>query len=612
MSGTPPEPVSLDSDLPEARSSHLAGSRLERDAEDAEKRDETRAGAECNADSDCESDTSEVLSVGSEPTPSSVVGVRVCGSVRYDRESASSRGEFRDEENTRTSATPSPSSSTSCNDLYYQRAAGNHVPAPSPPGYSQPPSSPTASSVRSPASSSATASSPGRPEATQEAIVPRYQSSHQHLLPRYSSGREVDISDYPARVQHGLSHEIVYPTVERLHRTPISVPLVTRLSLSPPSAMTVTGLQATTPVLHPAACRDPRDSTTSLMPHHSSQHLHHANAHTTHLHQGSQVQHVPANSVHQHRLSVSKLLQREPGSPASPGGTGREENGRTLAAANGLQNSIGHNNANHHHHHHHHHHHNHHNHHNNNNNNNNNNNLQHQAGLKFSIDNILKADFGRRITDPISLKKSRPKKVASRPIDLTKDFLESSSDTSERNGTETTTTTTTTTTATTNASPTGVSAGNPPPNPTGSTGTDPGKMLWPAWVYCTRYSDRPSSGRSPRTRRVKRTADGRGGGTPEEKRPRTAFSGEQLARLKREFAENRYLTERRRQQLSRDLGLNEAQIKIWFQNKRAKIKKASGQKNPLALQLMAQGLYNHSTVPLTKEEEEQAAELQAK
>lgn len=92
--------------------------------------------------------------------------------------------------------------------------------------------------------------------------------------------------------------------------------------------------------------------------------------------------------------------------------------------------------------------------------------------------------------------------------------------------------------------------------------------------------------------------------SPEEKRPRTAFSAEQLARLKREFAENRYLTERRRQQLSRDLGLNEAQIKIWFQNKRAKIKKASGQKNPLALQLMAQGLYNHSTVPVDEDGEE--------
>lgn len=70
------------------------------------------------------------------------------------------------------------------------------------------------------------------------------------------------------------------------------------------------------------------------------------------------------------------------------------------------------------------------------------------------------------------------------------------------------------------------------------------------------------------------------------------------------------MTEKRRQQLSGELGLNEAQIKIWFQNKRAKIKKSTGQKNPLALQLMAQGLYNHSTVPLSKEEEEMQ-ELQA-
>ncbi|XP_058797378.1 homeobox protein E60-like, partial [Phymastichus coffea] len=125
----------------------------------------------------------------------------------------------------------------------------------------------------------------------------------------------------------------------------------------------------------------------------------------------------------------------------------------------------------------------------------------------------------------------------------------------------------------------------------------------------SRFSDRPISG--PRTRRPKRPAE-RLQLSPEEKRPRTAFSPEQLQRLTNEFTLNKYLTEPRRQSLSRELGLNEAQIKIWFQNKRAKIKKASGQKNPLALQLMAQGLYNHSTVPLTKEEMEQAAELQAK
>ncbi|XP_068456220.1 homeobox protein engrailed-2b-like [Clinocottus analis] len=123
-------------------------------------------------------------------------------------------------------------------------------------------------------------------------------------------------------------------------------------------------------------------------------------------------------------------------------------------------------------------------------------------------------------------------------------------------------------------------------------------MLWPAWVYCTRYSDRPSAG--PRSRKPKKAP------TPikEDKRPRTAFSAEQLHRLKSEFQNNRYLTEQRRQSLALDLDLNESQIKIWFQNKRAKIKKATGNKNSLALHLMAQGLYNHAEAKDTKSDSE--------
>ncbi|XP_061183148.1 homeobox protein engrailed-1-B-like [Saccostrea echinata] len=115
----------------------------------------------------------------------------------------------------------------------------------------------------------------------------------------------------------------------------------------------------------------------------------------------------------------------------------------------------------------------------------------------------------------------------------------------------------------------------------------------PAWVYCTRYSDRPSSG--PRSRKIKKQKEK---SPQDDKRPRTAFSNDQLQRLKVEFEKCQYLTEQRRLELAKTLNLSEGQIKIWFQNKRAKVKKSSGGKNILALHLMAQGLYNHCTVPV--------------
>ena len=50
--------------------------------------------------------------------------------------------------------------------------------------------------------------------------------------------------------------------------------------------------------------------------------------------------------------------------------------------------------------------------------------------------------------------------------------------------------------------------------------------------------------------------------------------------------------------MAQELGLQDNQIKIWFQNKRAKIKKSTGDKGELAKILEAQGLYNHQTIAL--------------
>lgn len=96
------------------------------------------------------------------------------------------------------------------------------------------------------------------------------------------------------------------------------------------------------------------------------------------------------------------------------------------------------------------------------------------------------------------------------------------------------------------------------------------------------------------TSRVKLTSANCASSNSDEKRPRTAFTSDQLEKLKYEFRTNPYLDEKRRKNLSLELDLNESQIKIWFQNKRAKIKK---QKEPNELRnlLVANGLYNHAS-----------------
>uniref|UniRef100_H3AJP5 Notochord homeobox n=2 Tax=Latimeria chalumnae TaxID=7897 RepID=H3AJP5_LATCH len=88
------------------------------------------------------------------------------------------------------------------------------------------------------------------------------------------------------------------------------------------------------------------------------------------------------------------------------------------------------------------------------------------------------------------------------------------------------------------------------------------------------------------------------------KRVRTIFTNEQLARLEKEFARQQYMVGSERFLLASSLQLTEAQVKVWFQNRRIKWRKQSLEQQQAKLAKLGIVTPQNSPDSQTQEEED--------
>ncbi|CAH1173800.1 unnamed protein product [Phaedon cochleariae] len=105
------------------------------------------------------------------------------------------------------------------------------------------------------------------------------------------------------------------------------------------------------------------------------------------------------------------------------------------------------------------------------------------------------------------------------------------------------------------------------------------------WIKKTSYNSQPNPGELCKTR----TKD----------KYRVVYTDHQRIELEKEFTfNNKYITIRRKSELATNLGLSERQIKIWFQNRRAKERKQNKKRveEKTHLDIINNGVYPHNVM----------------